>query len=75
MSLIGPRPCLFNQIELIAQREKYKIFLVKPGITGLGQLKVIDMSNPERLAETDSIMIKNFNQINTLISDLFNLLR
>ena len=64
MSLIGPRPCLFNQIELIAQREKYKIFLVQPGITGLGQLKGIDMSNPERLAETDSIMIKNFNQIN-----------
>jgi len=57
MSLVGPRPCLYNQLELIKLREKYKIFNVKPGITGLSQVKGIDMSNPLKLAETDCIMI------------------
>ena len=46
MSLVGPRPCLFNQYELIELREKYKVFTVKPGITGLSQIKGIDMSKP-----------------------------
>ena len=64
MSLVGPRPCLFNQLELIAIREELNVFLVKPGITGLAQLSGIDMSNPKKLALTDSEMISNFNQIN-----------
>jgi len=57
MSLVGPRPCLPNQYELILIRENYKIFSVRPGITGLSQIKNIDMSTPELLAKTDSIMI------------------
>ncbi len=64
MSLVGPRPCLFNQIELISLREGANVFLVKPGITGLAQVKGIDMSNPEKLALTDSYMISKYNQIN-----------
>ncbi len=64
MSLVGPRPCLFNQLELIELREKYKLFKVKPGITGLSQINGIDMSNPQKLAETDFIMISNINQKN-----------
>ena len=63
MSLVGPRPCLFNQLELISLREESNIFLVKPGITGLAQVKGIDMSNPKKLALTDSYMISNYNQI------------
>ncbi|GAA5316982.1 MAG: hypothetical protein AseanaTS_21860 [Candidatus Pelagadaptatus aseana] len=58
MSLVGPRPCLLNQLELIAEREKQDIFKVRPGITGLAQINKIDMSTPEKLAEVDKIMIE-----------------
>ncbi|MDG6472742.1 sugar transferase [Glaesserella parasuis] len=61
MSLVGPRPNLFNQKELIQEREKYSVYDVLPGITGLAQLSDIDMSTPELLAKTDSEMIKNLN--------------
>ena len=64
MSLVGPRPCLLNQLELIELREKYRLFKVKPGITGLSQINGIDMSNPQKLAETDFIMISKINQKN-----------
>tara|TARA_Y100001968_G_C18952402_1_gene523817 strand:+ start:161 stop:541 length:381 start_codon:yes stop_codon:yes gene_type:complete len=64
MSLVGPRPCLFNQRELIKLREKYKLFEVKPGITGLSQLNGIDMSDPEILSRTDSIMISTMSALN-----------
>ena len=63
MSLVGPRPCLFNQIDLIELREKYKLYNVKPGITGLSQIKGIDMSNPKKLAQSDFLMISKIKQI------------
>jgi lipopolysaccharide/colanic/teichoic acid biosynthesis glycosyltransferase len=59
MSLVGPRPCLFNQEELIEERARRGVFDVRPGITGLAQVNGIDMSTPELLAETDARMIKN----------------
>jgi O-antigen biosynthesis protein WbqP len=59
MSLVGPRPGLFNQEELTAAREDEGVFLVRPGITGLAQVSDIDMSTPELLAETDARMISN----------------
>ena len=58
MSLVGPRPCLFNQKKLINERKKRGVFKVKPGITGLAQVQNIDMSTPDKLARTDAIMIK-----------------
>jgi O-antigen biosynthesis protein WbqP len=57
MSLVGPRPCLPAQTELIDERSRRNVFSVRPGITGLAQLRGIDMSNPRLLAETDSAMI------------------
>ncbi|MFA5902861.1 MAG: sugar transferase [Desulfobacula sp.] len=57
MSLVGPRPCLFNQHELIAEREVRGVFRVRPGITGLAQINKIDMSTPKLLAQTDAKMI------------------
>jgi O-antigen biosynthesis protein WbqP len=38
MTLVGPRPALFNQYDLIEQRELYGIDKLKPGITGLAQI-------------------------------------
>ena len=59
MSLVGPRPCLFNQTELIAERESRGVFNVRPGITGLAQISGVDMSTPKRLAETDARMLES----------------
>lgn len=59
MSLVGPRPGLLNQEELTEARDKYNVFDVRPGITGLAQVNEIDMSTPELLAQTDAEMIQN----------------
>jgi O-antigen biosynthesis protein WbqP len=57
MSLVGPRPCLFNQTELIRERASRAVFSARPGVTGLAQVKNIDMSTPKLLAETDASML------------------
>ncbi|WP_028241798.1 sugar transferase [Stutzerimonas azotifigens] len=59
MSLVGPRPGLFNQEELTEERAKRGVFEVRPGITGLAQVSEIDMSTPALLAETDQKMIRS----------------
>ena len=64
MSLVGPRPCLFNQNELIKERDARLVFDVKPGITGLAQIKQIDMSTPSLLAYVDQEMIKTMSVSN-----------
>ncbi|WP_417448222.1 sugar transferase [Idiomarina abyssalis] len=61
MSLVGPRPGLFNQDELTRARQEKGVFAVRPGITGLAQVNEIDMSTPELLAETDARMISSMN--------------
>lgn len=58
MSFVGPRPCLFNQQELIEEREKRGIFNYLPGITGLAQINEIDMSTPVELAKVDAQMLQ-----------------
>jgi len=57
MSLVGPRPNLFNQAELIKERDARNVYHVLPGVTGLAQVNNIDMSTPQLLAETDQKMI------------------
>ena len=64
MSLVGPRPCLFNQEKLINERKKRGVFKTRPGITGLAQIKGITMKNPTLLAKTDLEMIKQINIFN-----------
>lgn len=59
MSLVGPRPCLCNQTELIAERHSRGVFGARPGITGLAQVSNIDMSTPKLLAETDAQMLQS----------------
>jgi lipopolysaccharide/colanic/teichoic acid biosynthesis glycosyltransferase len=61
MSLVGPRPNLYNQIELIEERSTRGVYLIRPGITGLAQIQKIDMSTPQLLAETDAKMIDHLN--------------
>jgi lipopolysaccharide/colanic/teichoic acid biosynthesis glycosyltransferase len=69
MSLVGPRPCLFNQHELIDARDQRGVFDVLPGITGLAQVNDIDMSTPELLAQWDQRMIASFS-----VAEYFRLL-
>ena len=38
MAIIGPRPALWNQDDLVAERDKYKANDVRPGLTGLAQI-------------------------------------
>lgn len=64
MSLVGPRPCLYNQQELIEQRRSKGVLGVRPGITGLAQVSDIDMSTPELLAETDRKMLVDLSLTN-----------
>ena len=60
MSLVGPRPNLLNQEELIKIRESLGVYKLRPGITGLAQINQIDMSTQKLLAETDAQMASNF---------------
>ena len=66
MSLVGPRPNLFNQEELIQERDSRGVYSVRPGITGLAQINKIDMSTPQLLAETDAKMIQELNTLGYL---------
>ena len=61
MSLVGPRPGLFNQQELTQIRAAHNVFSARPGITGLSQVNSIDMSTPVLLAQTDARMLKELN--------------
>lgn len=63
MSLVGPRPCLPNQDNLMKAREKLGVFSVRPGITGLAQISGIDMSRPELLAKIEAKMLDDFSII------------
>lgn len=58
MSLVGPRPCLPIQVELIEARKKLGVFQVPPGITGVAQIRGVDMSDPDRLAEIDADWVR-----------------
>jgi nucleoside-diphosphate-sugar epimerase len=59
MSLVGPRPCLVSQNELIQERSARGVFDALPGITGLAQIHNIDMSTPKLLAQKDQEMLES----------------
>jgi O-antigen biosynthesis protein WbqP len=59
MSIVGPRPCLLKQHELIRERADRGVFVARPGITGLAQINGVDMSTPRLLAETDARMLQD----------------
>lgn len=54
LSLVGPRPSLLTQRNLIEARARRGVLALKPGITGLSQIRGIDMRAPERLADSDA---------------------
>ena len=54
LSLVGPRPCLPVQQELVNARTNLGVLEEIGGITGWAQIQNVDMSNPERLAKLDA---------------------
>ena len=73
MSLVGPRPCLPTQLELLTLRDKAGIFDLRPGVTGLSQIRGIDMSDPRALVASDKDMINL--KITTYFWILFSTMR
>lgn len=59
MSIIGPRPALWNQYDLIAERDKYGANDVRPGLTGWAQIKGRDELPIEVKAAYDGEYVKN----------------
>lgn len=58
MSVIGPRPALWNQEDLIAERDKYGANDVKPGLTGWAQINGRDELPIPVKAEYDGEYVK-----------------
>lgn len=71
MSLVGPRPCLPSQTLLIEERSRRGVLALRPGITGIGQLAGLDMSQPVALAKADAQYLTRW----TLRRDLMLLIR
>lgn len=59
MSIIGPRPALWNQYDLIAERDKYRANDIKPGLTGWAQVNGRDEISIETKAELDGYYLRN----------------
>ncbi|ETP67648.1 hypothetical protein G159_16240 [Planococcus glaciei CHR43] len=63
MSLIGPRPALWNQNDLIAERDKYQANDVLPGLTGLAQVSGRDELPIEVKAKIDGEYVQKKNPV------------
>lgn len=58
MSFIGPRPALWNQFDLIEERDKYNVHSLYPGITGYAQIKGRDTLLIQDKAKLDGEYVK-----------------
>ena len=61
MSIIGPRPALWNQYDLIAERDKYNANDVRPGLTGWAQINGRDELPIDVKSELDGEYIQKMN--------------
>lgn len=61
MSIVGPRPALYNQDDLVAERDKYHANDIVPGLSGWAQCNGRDTNSIERKAELDGEYVKRFN--------------
>lgn len=58
MAIVGPRPALWNQYDLIEKRDKYGANNVLPGLTGLAQINGRDELEISKKAKLDGIYVK-----------------
>jgi O-antigen biosynthesis protein WbqP len=59
MSIVGPRPALYNQKELIDLRERLNIHVLPPGLTGWAQINGRDELTDEQKAQYDLYYLRN----------------
>ena len=61
MSIIGPRPALCNQDDLVAERDKYGVNDIKPGLTGWAQINGRDIlaTSTKRKSEYDAYYLQH----------------
>ncbi len=58
MSIVGPRPALWNQYDLVEERDKYGVHNVKPGLTGWAQINGRDELDISQKARLDGEYVK-----------------
>lgn len=78
MSLVGPRPALFNQVDLIALRTERGVHHLVPGLTGWAQVNGRDELPLPRKVELDAEYLKNISfalDMDILIKTFFKALR
>jgi len=59
MAIVGPRPALWNQYDLIAERDKYGANNIRPGLTGWAQINGRDTVSIEDKARYDGDYFEN----------------
>ena len=59
MSIVGPRPALYNQLDLIKMRSELNVDLVQPGLTGFAQVKGRDMISDTEKVGFDKYYVNN----------------
>lgn len=78
MSIVGPRPALWNQFDLIAERDKYGANAVRPGLTGWAQVNGRDELEIPEKARLDGEYVKNmslFLDIRCILKTVLGVLR
>ncbi|MDO4634840.1 MAG: sugar transferase [Streptococcus sp.] len=78
MSLVGPRPSLWNQYDLIKKRDDKNIHKIRPGLTGWAQVNGRDELNDDKKVEYDKYYLDNQSlklDICILFKTFFNVLK
>ncbi len=66
MAIVGPRPALWNQFDLIEQRELYGANSVRPGLTGLAQISGRDELEIPKKAALDGEYVRSISFVTDL---------
>ena len=78
MSIIGPRPALWNQYDLIEERDRYGANAIRPGLTGWAQIHGRDELEIEEKARLDGYYVDHLSfgmDIRCFFGTIFSVLR
>lgn len=78
MSIIGPRPALWNQDDLVAERDKYGANDIRPGLSGWAQIHGRDELEIEEKARLDGYYTQNLSfglDVKCFLGTIFSVLR
>lgn len=78
MSVVGPRPALYNQYDLIEERDKYGANDIRPGLTGLAQIRGRDELPIAVKAELDGEYVRKMSfafDVKLFFGTIINVLR